>query len=613
MNQTTIKRKRNPQYLADAIWINFGSSRDSRVGYDGANNEWTLQSKDAGGTQTDRVRVKANQDITQFELYNDDPGATGVQLDVHHDSASPAAADVILHVRAYGEDSGSAKTQYAGIKVTLDDATDTSEDATVGVEMVTAGTLRTASFPNITADDTVAVLALAQTLSNKTLTSPVLTTPQINDTSADHQYVFAVSELAADRTVTLPLLDGNATFSFIDFAETISAVKTHSADIVLNDNVNLGLGTSSGEGTISSDGTSIKIGSVAGKDIILGDNNEVMRVSGGDVVIFGSGEGGTTLATGKTIRAPDITTGGAGNIAGADLTIIPGLGTGTGDVGQIIIRAARVAAAGDNIQTLNTAFVVDDDGTNPILDLQGTTTLLNVGASGNDWTANAFTHKASAGGSQSLTVENTNTGGGSDALIRATVTSTSSDPRFVLQVSGSNAWHIGLRNVSSDRFYIGTAEGSTNNALRITQATPPVITYNTTHPTGTFDYVCSICGHHSDEPFMCHGQRAEWQDDVMVFRSMVLRQETGIDQMVKVGVMERTFNNDGEPEVFTRLGADWLFVGAMAYQNRIRMDSLHLEHQTRFSTVEDRVGTLEEAQEILRAQVVALGATPEEG
>ena len=33
-----------------------------------------------------------------------------------------------------------------------------------------------------------------------TFTSPVLTYPQINDTSADHQYVFAVSELAADRT-----------------------------------------------------------------------------------------------------------------------------------------------------------------------------------------------------------------------------------------------------------------------------------------------------------------------------------------------------------------------------------------------------------------------------
>ena len=52
--------------------------------------------------------------------------------------------------------------------------------------------------------------------------SPVLTTPQINDTSADHQYVFAASELAADRTVTLPLLTGNDEFVFKDHAQTLT-------------------------------------------------------------------------------------------------------------------------------------------------------------------------------------------------------------------------------------------------------------------------------------------------------------------------------------------------------------------------------------------------------
>ena len=61
-----------------------------------------------------------------------------------------------------------------------------------------------------------------QTLTFKTLTSPTLTTPQINDTSANHQYVFAVSELAADRTVTLPLLDANDTFVFAEFQQTLN-------------------------------------------------------------------------------------------------------------------------------------------------------------------------------------------------------------------------------------------------------------------------------------------------------------------------------------------------------------------------------------------------------
>ena len=62
---------------------------------------------------------------------------------------------------------------------------------------------------NVIAGNTV-----AQTLESKTLTSPVMTTPQINDSAADHQYIFAAGNLAADRTVTLPVLTGNDTFVF---------------------------------------------------------------------------------------------------------------------------------------------------------------------------------------------------------------------------------------------------------------------------------------------------------------------------------------------------------------------------------------------------------------
>lgn len=61
-----------------------------------------------------------------------------------------------------------------------------------------------------------------QTLTNKTLTSPVLTTPQINDSAADHQYIFAGSNLAADRTITLPLLTGNDTFVFAAHTQTLT-------------------------------------------------------------------------------------------------------------------------------------------------------------------------------------------------------------------------------------------------------------------------------------------------------------------------------------------------------------------------------------------------------
>lgn len=108
-------------------------------------------------------------------------------------------------------------------------------------------------------------------------------------------------------------------------------------------------------------------------------------------LVIGSADQALTAITGETFRAGDLTTGGAGNLAGADLTIRPGLGTGTGDVGQLILQAVRVAAAGDNIHTVNTAVVLDDDGTNPFLNLSSITQILNVAGSGNDWTDGSLT------------------------------------------------------------------------------------------------------------------------------------------------------------------------------------------------------------------------------
>jgi hypothetical protein len=67
------------------------------------------------------------------------------------------------------------------------------------------------------------------------LTSPVLTTPQLQDTSANHQYITAVSELAADRTVTMPLLGAADEFVFKDHAVTMTNKTLTSA--VLNTGV----------------------------------------------------------------------------------------------------------------------------------------------------------------------------------------------------------------------------------------------------------------------------------------------------------------------------------------------------------------------------------------
>ena len=84
---------------------------------------------------------------------------------------------------------------------------------------------RTITLPNLTG--TLSLITATETLTNKTLTSPVvnspvLTTPQINDTSSDHQYIVAVSELAADRNVTLPLLGSNDEFTFNAHTQTLT-------------------------------------------------------------------------------------------------------------------------------------------------------------------------------------------------------------------------------------------------------------------------------------------------------------------------------------------------------------------------------------------------------
>jgi hypothetical protein len=73
-----------------------------------------------------------------------------------------------------------------------------------------------------TTADTLVGRDTSDTLTNKTLSQAVLFSPRIQDTTQDHRYIIGVSELAADRTVTLPLLAGNDTFVFESFQQTLT-------------------------------------------------------------------------------------------------------------------------------------------------------------------------------------------------------------------------------------------------------------------------------------------------------------------------------------------------------------------------------------------------------
>ena len=103
--------------------------------------------------------------------------------------------------------------------ITLTDETNQIHLGTNGVVTLTAqsASSSTVTFPDTAgSNDTIVYTTLAQTIFNKTFTSP-----QINDISSNNQYVFGVNELTANRTVTLPLLINNDTFVFESHIQTL--------------------------------------------------------------------------------------------------------------------------------------------------------------------------------------------------------------------------------------------------------------------------------------------------------------------------------------------------------------------------------------------------------
>jgi hypothetical protein len=161
-----------------------------------------------------------------------------------------------------------------------------------------------------------------QTLTNKTLTSPVLTTPQINDTSSDHQYVLAVNELAADRTVTLPLLGANDTFVFADFAQELT-------NKTLNASVAKGTWTASGTWTIPAvtlGGTISWGGQSASGTLANGGTVTTIDINGG--TIDGAVIGGASAAAGTFTTVVGTTSvATAGNLSAQTGSAIPAGGT----------------------------------------------------------------------------------------------------------------------------------------------------------------------------------------------------------------------------------------------------------------------------------------------
>ena len=254
---------------------------------------------------------------------------------------------------------------YVDSQVTAQDLDLTSDSGTIDIDLdsetltIAGGTgldsSATGTTVTLAIDSTVTTLAGTQTLTNKTLTSPVLTTPQFNDTSANHQYVVAVSELAADRTVTLPLLTGNDQFTFDAHASTLT-------------NKSIDLANNTLTGSLSEFNSALQSESFAGlaatqtltNKTISGADNTLSNIGNSSLsnssITFGDGSSSTAASLGGTVVIQGTTN---------EVEVSESSGTFTVGLPNNVTISGNLTVSGDTT-TVNTATLAVED---PLINL----------------------------------------------------------------------------------------------------------------------------------------------------------------------------------------------------------------------------------------------------
>jgi hypothetical protein len=127
-----------------------------------------------------------------------------------------------------------------------------------------------------------------QTMTNKTLISPVFTTPSFNDSSSTYQYMVNPSGLAADRTITLPLLATDDEFTFNDHSQVLKN------KIIQNPIINNPI--IGGAILDSSSNELIRFTSTASAVTHLEVQNEATSTPVSEVTLLGAGQSNTNLS-----------------------------------------------------------------------------------------------------------------------------------------------------------------------------------------------------------------------------------------------------------------------------------------------------------------------------
>jgi hypothetical protein len=211
------------------------------------------------------------------------------------------------------------------------------------------------------ANDTLVDLAGAQTLANKTLTSPTLTSAANAYTQTSTGLSLTSGTTGFGRNITGTVNDASAVDGIIDFANITCTVCTATSYLV-----DWQVGGSS-QFKVSTAGVVTSAGTIAaGAGLSLASNASVSWGSRDYITSQSSGNiqlGNTPSATpvNQTLGAQGSRGGTDNNVAGATLTIQPGLGTGTGTAATLALQSAHVAASGTTQQTANTQILLGDN------------------------------------------------------------------------------------------------------------------------------------------------------------------------------------------------------------------------------------------------------------
>jgi len=192
--------------------------------------------------------------------------------------------------------------------------------------------------------------------------------------------------------------------------------------------------------------------------------------------------------------------------------------------------------------------------------------LLNVGAAGNDWTANTLTLSSdNSGGNQRIIVENTSANAASHAIIAATVKGASAgDPKILLTVDGVAVYANGIDASTAAWVWSLSEYLGTNDRMRLAS------------DTGVLSVDGAGAGNGLPTLFDEYDDAAELRTFQManVPCSMITREQQVANQkrLVEIGVAEWAIQEDGSHHWMMRVQPMNRLLAGGIYQNRQLID-----------------------------------------